>query len=75
MDDVRAVDVLEADEHLIQEELDVLVRQILRRPDHLVQVCVHELEHLRVGRGHKSVEKGQEMMNNDHTTTIMKIYI
>lgn len=47
VDDVRAVHVLEADEHLIQEQLDVLVREELRRPDQLVEVGVDELEHLR----------------------------
>lgn len=61
MDDVRAVDILQADEHLVQEKLDVLVSQELRRSDELVQIGINKLKDLGVkniehwGRGEKQV--------------------
>lgn len=45
-----AVNVLEADEHLVQEQLYVLVRQELRRPDQLVEIGIDKLEHLSIDR-------------------------
>ena len=45
MKDVRAVHVLQAAKHLVNEVLTVVVRQVLRAAYDLVQVCVHELVH------------------------------
>ena len=42
---VARVDVLEAAEELVEEVLDVLVGERLRRADHLVQVGVHQVRH------------------------------
>ena len=50
MEDVACVDVLEAAQELVQEVLDVLVGERLRRADNLVQVCVHQRgDHVQVG--------------------------
>jgi hypothetical protein len=53
------VDVLQASQELVEEELVVLLREVVVRLDHLVQVCLHELKHhvdvtevARVGRQH-----------------------
>lgn len=46
MNDVGGVDVLDPAEKLIEEKLDVLLRQTLLRVDDAVQVCVHQLRHL-----------------------------
>ena len=46
MDDVRAVHILEPDQHLVQEKLHVLVGEELRRPNELVEIGVHKLENL-----------------------------
>ena len=48
VDDVGAVHVLEADEHLVQEQFHVLVGEELRGADQLVQVGVDKLENLIV---------------------------
>lgn len=55
VDDMGAVHVLEPDEHLVQEQLDVVVRQELRRSDQLVQIGVDKLEHLHVNSAPKKV--------------------
>mmetsp|Transcript_6396 Transcript_6396/g.22521 ORF Transcript_6396/g.22521 Transcript_6396/m.22521 type:complete len:236 (+) Transcript_6396:912-1619(+) len=55
----RPVHVLQPPQHLVQEELVVLRRQVVVRLYHLVQVRLHQLEHhvqvivpVRVGREH-----------------------
>lgn len=40
MNDARRVDVLQAAEHLVDQELDVIVGQALRSY-YVVQVCAH----------------------------------
>lgn len=40
------VDVLEANEHLIEDNLDMIVTEILRRSDELEKIRIHELENL-----------------------------
>lgn len=46
VDDVRAVHVFEADEHLVQKQLHVLVCQELWRSDQLVEVGINKLKDL-----------------------------
>ena len=43
MDDVRGVDVLEPAEELVQEVLDVLIRQSLIRIDDAMQIGIHQV--------------------------------
>lgn len=61
MNDVRAVHVLKADEHLVQKKLHVLIGQELRRSNELVQIGVYKLENLpRWGREVRSPAAHQE---------------
>lgn len=66
MDDVRAVDILQADEHLVQEKLDVLVSQELRRSDELVQVGINKLKDLGV----KTLNTGAGGRKRRHTESV-----
>ena len=43
MDDFGRVQVLDTPENLIQKDLDVVLGQVLRRNDDLVQIGLHEL--------------------------------
>ncbi len=42
MDDLGRVEVLDAAQKLVKEDLDVVGRQVLRRHDDLVQVGLHQ---------------------------------
>lgn len=50
MEDFSRVHVLEPPEHLVDEVLDVVVRQRLRGADDAVEVRVHELVAVRTYR-------------------------
>ena len=43
MDDVGGVEEFEGAQHLVDEILNVLSEQLLPRPDHSTQICLHEL--------------------------------
>lgn len=67
------MEVLQTSEYLVEEDLDVVSRQVLWRDDDLVQVALHELrddvdllEEVQVGRL-EDVERGQHILMLEET--------
>ncbi len=66
MENTRRVDVLHATQHLVQEILEVLIRQLLLRSNNAVQVAFHEICHdINVVEIHFIVWVSHDVVNTD----------